>query len=463
MIISHSNKISIIVSILFVSTTIFTQDSRLDKDEKNLILGKTATFLAENYVLPDIGKKYESFLNRQMEKGAYDKISHPRKFARQLTQDLQQIHKDEHIRLIPIWPEQQILQEQDPVLAFLLNARQDQYSNFGFQEVKIYPGNIGYLNITSFEAPEQAKQTADHALHFLQYIDALIIDLRNNSGGSIQMVQYLCSYFFDQATHLNSYYWRRGDYSEEFWTMDTINGKKRPDMPLYILVGPQTFSAGEEMAYNLKVQKRAILIGEKTGGGAHPGRRFTLNERFQIFIPTGRAINPVTGSSWENIGVLPDIESNIDQAFTIALNKAKVKARIYRENKDKKELDLYLQISEDLNRADSLVARNQSDSAVYMLYPTLESALDIEAINEWTLNNLGYRFLARRKFTLAILIFEYNVTAFSHSANAYDSLGEAYMLAKNYQKAIENYQKSLQLNPNNQNARFMLEKLSKNK
>ena len=47
------------------------------------------------------------------------------------------------------------------------------------------------------------------------------------------------------------------------------------------------------------------------------------------------------------------------------------------------------------------------------------------------------------------------------SANAYDSLGEAYMKAGDNEKAIKNYKKSLELNPENNNAKKMLEKLKK--
>jgi tetratricopeptide (TPR) repeat protein len=437
------------------------QDARLDQEEKNLILRKTGTYLAENYILAAIGEKYQFFLNQQIERGAYADITHPRKFAEQITKDLQQVHKDEHIRLIPIWPEQQRLEEQDPLLAFFIDARQERHANFGFQEVKIYPANIGYLCITSFEAPEQAKPTADQVMHFLQYTDALIIDLRTNSGGSVQMVQYLCSYFFAQSIHLNSYYWRRGAYREDFWSLDSVNGKQRPELPLFILIGPETFSAGEEFAYNLQAQKRALLVGEKTGGGAHPGRRFTLNERFQIFIPIGRAINPITGSSWENAGVRPDVPVSHDQALTVALEKARVSGRIYRENRDKQELDIYLRLSADLNKAETLIMAGQTDSVQQLLYPILDAALTVEAINEWTINRLGYRYLAKEQHPLAILLFIFNTLHFPNSSNAFDSLGEAYMYAQNNRQAIENYQKSLQLNPNNQNARYMLEKLTK--
>ena len=62
-----------------------------------------------------------------------------------------------------------------------------------------------------------------------------------------------------------------------------------PDVPVYVLTSNKTFSAAEEFTYNLKNLKRATIIGETTGGGAHPGGVMPVAERFNMFVPTGRA------------------------------------------------------------------------------------------------------------------------------------------------------------------------------
>jgi len=80
------------------------------------------------------------------------------------------------------------------------------------------------------------------------------------------------------------------------------------DKPLFVLIGGYTYSAAEEFAYNLKALNRATLVGNQTGGGAHPTRSYKIDEDFAISIPFARAINPVTGTNWEGVGVEPDIE-----------------------------------------------------------------------------------------------------------------------------------------------------------
>jgi len=137
----------------------------------------------------------------------------------------------------------------------MLRTRENIKENLGFREIKILSGNVGYLDLRSFEPLELAREKATSAFRFLENTDALIIDLRNNHGGNPSMVQYICSIFFEKPTLLNSIYWRRGDYTENFWSMSNITIDKRPQVPLFILISARTFSGGEEFAYNLQKQK----------------------------------------------------------------------------------------------------------------------------------------------------------------------------------------------------------------
>jgi len=79
--------------------------------------------------------------------------------------------------------------------------------------------------------------------------------------------------------------------------------------------------------------------------------------------------------------------------------------------------------------------------------------------DEGSFNFIGYGLINAGKISEALKVFQFNVEMFPQSADAYDSLGEAYMKAGNQGLAIENYKKSLVLNPNNDNAKKMLEKL----
>ena len=133
------------------------------------------------------------------------------------------------------------------------------------------------------------------------------------------MVALICSYLFgDKPVHLNDLYWRKGDRTEEFWTKPAVAGRKYGTKDVYILTSNRTFSGAEEFSYNMKNLKRATLIGETTGGGAHPGSFVRLSEHFGAFIPSGRAISPITKTNWEGTGVEPDIKVPKEQALKTA-------------------------------------------------------------------------------------------------------------------------------------------------
>lgn len=195
--------------------------------------------------------------------------------------------------------------------------------NFTFKEVKILDGNIGYINFRGFRDPEYASEAVISAMNFLSNTDAIIFDLRNNGGGYPQMVQLLSSYFFKgDAIHLNTFYNRIDETSEQFWTLPYVPGKRLPDVQLYILTSSSTFSAAEEFSYNLKHLKRAMIIGENSGGGAHPGESFQVSNKFKVWTSTGRAINPITNSNWEGVGVIPHIKTSEKDALISARLKA---------------------------------------------------------------------------------------------------------------------------------------------
>jgi C-terminal processing protease CtpA/Prc len=195
--------------------------------------------------------------------------------------------------------------------------------NAGFGKLERLPGNVGYLELLGFAYHEAAKEPAAAAMNYLAHTDTLIIDLRNNRGGSAQTVALLCSYFFDEKpVHLNSFYWRKGDRTEDFYTVKTLGGKRYLDRKVYILTRKRTFSAAEEFTYNLKNLKRATIVGETTGGGAHPGGTVPIGDHFLVFIPLGRAINPITKTNWEGVGVKPDLEVSAEKALEKAHDEA---------------------------------------------------------------------------------------------------------------------------------------------
>ncbi|RYG19306.1 peptidase, partial [bacterium] len=191
-------------------------------------------------------------------------------------------------------------------------------NNGGFRKVENLAGNVGYIRFDGFMSPEAAKEPLRAAMDFVADTDALIIDMRFNGGGQPETVQLACSYLFDKRTHLNDIYERKGNKTTEYWTLNKVAGKRYLDKPVFVLTSKRTGSAAEEFSYNLKNLKRATLVGESTWGGANPGDVFRLNDNFNAFVPTGRAINPITKTNWEGTGVQPDIEAKADDALVVA-------------------------------------------------------------------------------------------------------------------------------------------------
>jgi C-terminal processing protease CtpA/Prc len=191
--------------------------------------------------------------------------------------------------------------------------------NHGFGKVERLRGNIGYLEFFNFADEELGAETVAAAMNFVNGTDALIIDMRGNGGGNPAMVALVCSYLFgSEPVHLNDLYWREGNRTEEFWTRKEVAGKRYLNKDVYVLTSKRTFSGAEEFTYNLKNLKRATIVGETTGGGAHPGGGFRISEHFGMFVPTGRAISPITKTNWEGTGVTPDVSVPADQALLVA-------------------------------------------------------------------------------------------------------------------------------------------------
>jgi hypothetical protein len=296
-------------------------------------------------------------------------------------------------------------------------------------------------------------------MHLLENTDAVIIDLRRNGGGDPHTVQLLCSYFFDKPTHLNSLYWRDGDRTEEFWTLADLPGQRMADVPLFVLTSNYTFSGAEEFTYNMQTRKRATIVGETTGGGANPGGMVPVGERFGIFIPTGRAINPVTKTNWEGTGITPDVAVGAADALDTAITLAHAAAELRRERVVKQQQEIRASITRGLADAQKQFAAGRKQEGMATVSEALATGKKAGLLDEEAINFIGYDFMGRDQVAVATAIFAYNAEAYPDSWNVYDSLGEAYMKNGDKQRAIELYQKSLALNPDNDNGKDMLRKL----
>lgn len=279
--------------------------------------------LKANYVFPEVAEQTCEQLQKHLDDGDYAEFTEGELFALALTEHLQSVSRDEHLWVR--WYPQPLpegkgsqLQNEERLVEFRQKAKLD---NYGFHKAERLPGNVGHLDIRYFVRPSWGSgDTAAAAMNFVANTDALIVDLRKCGGGNPGMVALVSTYLFDgEPLHLNSLYWRAEDFTQQYWTLPYVPGKRfGGDKPVYVLTSDFTFSAGEEFAYNLQTHQRATLVGETTAGGAHPGSPFRLHPHFEAFIPLGRAINPITNENWEGRGVTPDISVEKEQSLNVA-------------------------------------------------------------------------------------------------------------------------------------------------
>lgn len=285
--------------------------------------------LNDYYVFPDKAGQIEALLRQRQREGKYDAITDGAQFAKQLGDDVQGVAHDKHLAVdfdpgmvpsfeLPPGPPPATLAEWERTapLPLRLFAR---VSSLGLEKVDHLNPKMGYLKISEFPPAFLVAEKYGAAMDRLADTDGLIVDMREHGGGGSDTVALVTSYFVNQRTRLNDLWDRETDRTTQQWTVDKLDGKRYgANKPVVILVGPGTMSAGEEFAYTMQAMKRATVVGEKTWGGAHPGRPHRLGDHFSASIPGRRPINPITHANWEGVGVLPDVAATQDNALTTA-------------------------------------------------------------------------------------------------------------------------------------------------
>jgi hypothetical protein len=290
-------------------------------EQRKAVVEALARALKAQYVFPEVAAATGDALKARDAKGAYEGAATAPALAEALSRDLRDLGKDGHfrVRFDPAFNPRDEDEDRVPTPEELTSLRtQAARRAFGLARVEQLPGNVGYLDVRGFGPTEFVGPAFSAALQILSGTEALILDLRQNGGGDPESVAYLVSHFFAEGDtrHLNSIYNRPKNTTRQYWTSPTV--APRYTKPVYVLTSARTFSGGEECAYDFQTQKRATLVGETTGGGANPGHAVALGHGFNAFIPTGRAINPVTSTNWEHVGVKPDLAVPAAEALKAA-------------------------------------------------------------------------------------------------------------------------------------------------
>jgi len=300
---------------------------KIDPATRARVIHGAVVSLNEFYVFPETATRMEEAIRARQKKGEYDAVEDAEAFAELLTDHLQQVSHDKHLRVNfspTVLPKDGAPRNTDVDARMRTQMERD---NCLFQKAERLSSNIGYLKFNAFLDPDVCGPTAIAAMNFLGNVDAIIFDLRDNKGGHANMIALISTFLFDKPTHLNDFYNRKENTTTQYWTLPYVPGKRLADKPVFVLTSKRTFSGAEEFAYNLKNLKRATIIGETTGGGAHPVSDHRIDNHFMIRVPFARAVNPVSKTNWEGTGVEPDIKVPADQALDVAKRMAEEQIR----------------------------------------------------------------------------------------------------------------------------------------
>lgn len=284
-------------------------DTTIDGPTRARVIDQVLRRLDEGYIFPAKAVEMGRAIRERAKRGAYDRIVSARAFADTLSRDLQGVSHDRHLEVVH---QSRAVRDEVPDAEPSAEERRERAAfarriNYGLERVERLSGNVGYLEIRSFDidaGPVDSVLAA--AMNFLANTDALIIDVRRNGGGDPLRVAAVCSYLLPPNRLINKFYWRPQNRWDEFRTGSVIGRHYGTTRPVYVLTSDQTFSGAEEFAYDIQTQRRGEVVGDTTGGGAHPGGMRSVTGRFGVWVPSGRAVNPITGTNWEGTGVRPD-------------------------------------------------------------------------------------------------------------------------------------------------------------
>jgi hypothetical protein len=334
------------------------------------VLNQLAQVLESQYAIEGTAKRLASFLQAKAKSNAYKGINNGPEFARALTDDLYSVAHDKHLRVSfsftplppppkgpPGPPPQDVIDQMRKL-------------NGAIPKAEILDGNVGYMRVNGVPPLAAARSAVAAAFAFLHNTDALIIDNRGNGGGDPNTVALYVSYLSEGKPFLvNTFHWRAGNQVEEFRTTDLGDLAYGAHKPVFVLTSPMTFSGGEELTYDLQQLKRAVIVGESTGGGANPGGRVPLGTHFVVNVPQGQAVNPITGTSWEGVGVKPDV--TVPSAMALSQAHAQAIERLMGESSDPRSKSALKAIAMKLGTiadADSGNARSLSNAEVLGTY-----------------------------------------------------------------------------------------------
>ncbi|MBB5350544.1 C-terminal processing protease CtpA/Prc [Haloferula luteola] len=306
--------------IALVMTGIASAAEPADEDSARDAVNILGERLVQSYPFPEISAKYQEALQANEQAGKYRGLSEG-DLARQLTEDLRAVHKDVHLVVIS---RPRAGQGEDSRRGERRGREQnsERSRHRGIRSVELDTENsTAYIDIPGpFRPSEESFQAAAAAMTLAADSKYVILDLRQNGGGSGHMGRFIASYFFqtgDERFYLNGFHKDRTRDDQE-WTYSFVPGRRNPDAKVYILVGPRTASASEGLAFAMQRMGRATIVGNNSAGAGIAGSMVPLEGSLMAFIPVKMVVAPRTTEGWEGDGVIPDISAGDEDALEVA-------------------------------------------------------------------------------------------------------------------------------------------------
>jgi hypothetical protein len=287
----------------------------LDAAGRRRIIENAIALIKQHHIDHAEAKRAADALLTHERQGEDDSATNAEEFARLVTKQMRDVTGDNELVLLYSThdiPER--LPGPEPLPATYRDEMQR--INCAFERVEILPHNIGYLKLNGFADASVCQATAAAAMAKLNDANTVIFDLRDNRGGFPSMVSVIAAYLFDHPEYI---YCPLENTTADSWTHSPVPGNKLVTKPVYILTSSRTISAAEQFTYNLKMLKRATLIGETTAGGGHAANLHSIGDNFYVGTIEVRAINPYGKSDWNDTGIEPDFKVRASDALEAAL------------------------------------------------------------------------------------------------------------------------------------------------
>jgi hypothetical protein len=446
------------------------EEPTAEPTEVAALIEEVAGLLLDNYLDQGVAEQCVEHMRKQLSEGAYESTVTAEELAEAITADLQAVSHDLHMRVDVVPPiekpakpdgeDEQESSASHPLLETLDVYHFEKRGNFGLMDVKWYSGNVGYVDLRAFLGLARVRPKVESAMTFLSDTDAIIIDLRSLvRGGYPETVGFIAGYFFDEPTLLQSIVFPRSGSVDETWSASRHAGPDFSNLPLFILTSEEVFSAAEAFAHGMQAHGRATVVGTTTMGGAHLTRGFRVEPGFDVYVPIGRAVDPVTGGNWEGVGVIPDVPTTTEEALDVALELARAAADARREVRESADRELMLDVESRLFAAVGEYGQGATESGATKLRDALRDGFSGGVLTEDIINDVGYYCLENGFSDAAVDAFSFNAEQFPNSANAHDSLGEALAAAGRLTEAAASYHRALQLDPRLSSSRAALDRL----